>query len=416
MLTNMAQHAYEMVQRERKSINSAKQMLTKFRADETWIPCGLLYSEEDEKIFNTTKLYPNTAFGSTSQGSHVYAAPGTMNGSMSSDSSLECRNGSKTGMELGSANEIANASHYEPAAKSSNDAKYTSTNGVIRSDTSIREALPDTFRKGKGKENHVVMAHSKEPQIAKQEPTSEDLDEADKIMEDEIFKIVGPEVSVTGQTESEYPVNPGRAFLPETGVNGADSTEVRRQKASEGIEIESGSTAGVRDAPEANKEEDEVVEKDSESRPPPRRMRTRAQAQAASEPTASSRTETPDAWVPPEIHPLFMIPASAIPDKDYGLPPSEAEDTRRLLMAYVQKQEEVVRGAEKLYEGLMQAERQRRTVFRWCKAEGHVGEMSDGEDWYNKDEWGLEDNLRKGHNDDEEDTAVAGKKIRGRRV
>lgn len=83
----------------------------------------------------------------------------------------------------------------------------------------------------------------------------------------------------------------------------------------------------------------------------------------------------------------------------------------------MQKQEEVCRGAERLYEGLLKADRQRMTVFKWCKAEGHVGEMSDGEDWYDREEWGLdEEGLRKGHNDDDDEGVAPGKKTRGRRA
>lgn len=77
-------------------------------------------------------------------------------------------------------------------------------------------------------------------------------------------------------------------------------------------------------------------------------------------------------------------------------------------MLYVQKQEEVCRGSWRLYEGLLKADRLRKTVFRWAKAEAHVGEMSDGEDWYDKEEWGLEEDLKKGHDEDEDDAGGGG--------
>ena len=159
------------------------------------------------------------------------------------------------------------------------------------------------------------------------------------------------------------------------------------------------------------------VEEQDHAQPPPRRMRTRAQAQAVNEPTIPSRSETPESWIPPEIHPLFKIPTTAKPDRDFGLLPKEAEETRRLLNAYVQKQEEICRGSEKLYEGLLRADWQRKAVLKWCKAEGHVGEMSDGEDWYDKEEWGLEGDLEKGQNEDDGDNnVIQGKKTRGRRA
>jgi hypothetical protein len=115
------------------------------------------------------------------------------------------------------------------------------------------------------------------------------------------------------------------------------------------------------------------------------------------------------------IHPLYLIPASARPGRDQGLPEPEAEDLRRLVQLWVQKQEEVTRGTRRLYDGLLRSDRLRRTVLKWAKAEIHTGEMSDGEDWYDKDEWGLIDDLKKGHDEEEEDTQQTQKKTRNRR-
>ncbi|KAK3381523.1 RXT2-like protein [Podospora didyma] len=120
----------------------------------------------------------------------------------------------------------------------------------------------------------------------------------------------------------------------------------------------------------------------------------------------------------PFIHPLFLPPRSAQPDRDLGLPEPEAEDVRRLLQLYVQKQEEVCRGTKTLYEGLLKADRYRRTVWQWAKAEAHSGanrDMSDGEDWYDREEWGLMEDLKKGEDEVEEDTAQTQKKTRTRR-
>ncbi|KAI9887420.1 MAG: hypothetical protein M1823_000757 [Watsoniomyces obsoletus] len=110
--------------------------------------------------------------------------------------------------------------------------------------------------------------------------------------------------------------------------------------------------------------------------------------------------------ITPSLHPLFLLPDSTRPDPNLGLPPLEAEETRRLIMMYVQKQEEVVRGTEMLYNGLLKADRMRRSVFEAAKAEGHIGEMSDGEDWVDLNKWGLNPGeLRKGVDDDEGDDA-----------
>ncbi|KAI0022879.1 RXT2-like protein [Xylariomycetidae sp. FL0641] len=118
------------------------------------------------------------------------------------------------------------------------------------------------------------------------------------------------------------------------------------------------------------------------------------------------------------IHPLFIAPRSARPDRDVGIPDQEAEDMRRMMQLYVQKQEEVCRGAKKLYEGLLRADRLRKTVLQWSKYEAHAGpnrDMSDGEDWYDKEEWGLEEDLRKGQDEEEEETTIPTKKTRTRR-
>ncbi|KAF2731170.1 hypothetical protein EJ04DRAFT_499188 [Polyplosphaeria fusca] len=136
------------------------------------------------------------------------------------------------------------------------------------------------------------------------------------------------------------------------------------------------------------------------------RMTTRARAQAPSSPSPPS---SPSSVVNP-IHPLFSFPTELLPDRDFGLPAAEAEDTRLLLLAFVQKQEEVSRASLDLHHGLLKGERMRQAVFKWAKAEGHVGEMSDGEDWYDKEEWGLDSELIKGRDEEEDDTAVQGKK------
>ncbi len=136
------------------------------------------------------------------------------------------------------------------------------------------------------------------------------------------------------------------------------------------------------------------------------RMTTRARAQAASTP---SPPRSPSGLAA-EVHPLFLFSADSLPDRDFGLPPNEAEETRMLLMAYVQKQEEVARATSDLYQGLMQADRMRQDVFSWCKAEGHVGDMSDGEDWCDNDFWGLDHDLIKGRDEEEDETANTGKK------
>jgi hypothetical protein len=162
--------------------------------------------------------------------------------------------------------------------------------------------------------------------------------------------------------------------------------------------------------------DDEETLQDPVEIPEPRRMRTRAQAQAASDNATISRprSATPSTNTS-YVHPYFLAPAAARPMPDMGLPPVEAEETRRLLQLYIQKQEEICRGSQKIYDGLLKAERLRKTMYKWAKADGHVGEMSDGEDWYDKEEWGLSEDLKKGQDEEEEDAATTAKKTRTRR-
>lgn len=138
-------------------------------------------------------------------------------------------------------------------------------------------------------------------------------------------------------------------------------------------------------------------------------------SQPATHPPSPAAMPSPDE---PFIHPLFRLPQAAHPDRDVSLPEHEAEEVRRLLLLYVQKQEEICRGTKRLYEGLLKADRYRRTVWQWSKAEAHCGpnrDMSDGEDWYDKEEWGLEEDLKKGEDEVEEDTAATQKKTRNRK-
>ena len=41
--------------------------------------------------------------------------------------------------------------------------------------------------------------------------------------------------------------------------------------------------------------------------------------------------------------------------------------------------------------------------------------LSDGEDWYDKEEWGLTEDLKKGQDEEEEDTTQTQKKTRNRK-
>lgn len=175
-------------------------------------------------------------------------------------------------------------------------------------------------------------------------------------------------------------------------------------------------------------EVDEDIEMENGLSPePPRRMTTRAQTNAGQpqqdpESERASPSTSSDALSSlPTPHPLYLVPESVRPDANFGLPPNEAEDTRRLLWSYVQKQEETVRGFEHMLETLLRACRMKEDVFEWCKAEGHVGELSDGEDWYDREKWGLAEgeDLKKGADEDDiepVEESRSNKRGRGRRA
>lgn len=176
--------------------------------------------------------------------------------------------------------------------------------------------------------------------------------------------------------------------------------------------------------------EDEAASED-ETQPQPTRRITRALAAEHN----SSNAPTPPPHSPHStassidsslLHPdpLFLLPpilaANHRPPRSLariGLPADELIETRRLLMMYIQKQEESVRGYEGVLGKLIKAKRMRDHVWEWCKTEGHVGEWSDGEDWIDAEAWGLApEELKKGKDEEEvegqEDTGRKGKRRR----
>lgn len=79
-----------------------------------------------------------------------------------------------------------------------------------------------------------------------------------------------------------------------------------------------------------------------------------------------------------------------------------------------------------LHSGLQRVDRVRNEVLRAAKADPHVGEMSDGEDWYDVDDWGLNRaelklgkdglwGLEKGKDEVDDVGAVGGGEEEGRR-
>ena len=335
-LTQMAGEALEMVRREKEVLWKAKRLLRRFRGDADWVACetfeqegdaGMLLAEEQEGV---ESVVPSVTLepGSTNEeegGDVVFG-----NGSGSGDALRE----NAEGLE-GDAMDGVEA--MDMALQQATVEAEKTTDVAADADDIVKEELqkqPDNGNSaeenGKTKQNNAIEQTDSEPATALQNPALIDL---------------------------QHPTEP-EAASEQTSTSGKETN-----------------TPTI----------------------PSHSMTTRARARSPQRsPTPLSRDSTPSS--PPQIHPWFHIPPTSLPDRDLGLPAQEAEETRRLLLLYVQKQEHVIRQLTSLYTGLARADRLRKDVYRTCKAEAHlkddgkgnmVTEMSDGEDWYDVEEWGL---------------------------
>ncbi|KAI5310175.1 hypothetical protein KEM55_000865 [Ascosphaera atra] len=188
-------------------------------------------------------------------------------------------------------------------------------------------------------------------------------------------------------------------------VNGTGNGS--NEQAEDGKSTEEGAARDGSLPQTSNKGVDHSNNQNEPSSPPPvRRMTTRAQvAGTNSQDSANSdNVDDMDEEEDPSLiaHPLYLVPHPPM-DRTCGLPYPEAEEMRRVLWAYIQKQDETVRGFEKMLTILLKSKRMKDDVWEWCKAEAHVGELSDNEDWPEYERWGLKvGDLKKGADSDEE--------------
>ena len=399
-LSELVQQACEMVHKEKKILWHIKTLATKFRGDQGWIPCETLCSVNDTALF-TTNVIPD---GTVISQSHNQTNPSDVDSiSYHNDIRQDGHNKNRKLVEDGKATVRSQTEFLPRQTVPSMSGKMNdgvqlkisnSPNVNILSNTTIESASYLTDSVDVRSDNQDV-----EPEACPEvEP---------KGVDKEIVESSSSKDNVVGREELGSPVQYKDSVL---GIIKQVNT---KSKSNQVDDISTGHPEiSTLAHPIARDDESEEVQA------PSHRMTTRAQAQAASDKTVSTPARSPsrDSSAPEYIHPLYLIPPLALPDRDFGLPPAEAEETRYILMLWVQKQEEVCRGVERLHAGLMRANRMRKTVLGWCKAEGHVGEMSDGEDWYDKEEWGLEDDLKKGQLEEEDDTGNQGKKTRGRRT
>lgn len=354
-LTELTRSAGEMVQKEKASLWRIKHLLTRLSGDDTWYPCASVENENDHILFMDER-----------------------------DQSLGNMQGKAVGRVEGD---------------------QVSTGTLASEDTDQRLPI----------EGNALLPDA-------MQTTEETADE-------DVAMASTPNVENSGKAAPGKPdESDPKATLPiQNGQNGASGrlpsgglpSGLEMDVADPGKEQTNGAPEEhVQPTEEADMIDGELGE-DQDGIPAMHRMRTRAQAQAASDNnTTRTRSGSPDSGSDMFIHPIFLAPASSRPDRNVGLPPPEADETRRLLQLYIQKQEEVCRGAQKVYDGLLKADRYRKLVMKWAKADGHVGsnrDMSDGEDWYDKEEWGLDEDLKKGQDEEEEDAATTAKKTRTRR-
>ena len=412
----MAKHAGDMVHREKRNLWNLKHLLTKFRGDEIWIPCEALQSESDIALFGSAALFNGTPVS----GSHQLPGNGNERTLANSGDTIDVlekpTDRGDTGQDYQSS---GTPDGMQPTA-------------VLAPGGGTRDGGVNSAITGETQQTDVEMVDAMSGRLAAKvtESAARILDRADPQTTIQAITTEGP----LKQSLTNLPIVTDNVPTSSGGIDSESAADLLRPEQSPSSAtppLKDSETQlpaiGARTIPEFNYREvgyhgddqlELTIQDDDELQSAPHRMTTRARAQAVSDNTTSlhTRSPSPASSIPPYIHPLYLVPQSARPDRDFGLPPAEAEETRRVLMSYVQKQEEVCRGAERLYEGLLKADRMRKTILKWCKAEGHVGDASDGEDWYDKEEWGLEEDLKKGGEDDDDDTANQGKKTRGRRA
>ncbi|KAF7595755.1 hypothetical protein BBP40_004886 [Aspergillus hancockii] len=394
-LLNMTKAIEAKLRQERALLWRARNLHRHFLGDSSWMPCGVVETPEDRWIFEPR-------FVTTG-----HRSPTDQNG----------QNG-VAGISIAEATEAPNQGIRRPnsTADSLKELQKADNEDVHGPNTAELDVEmtgvqnQDTDRGGHTKHNE----QTREPKSEEVETPVGDL----------------PQYPDTVETEANGNNTAGSHLehnkIPESDTLHKDRNEHANDRGLSADGDVHTSHEGRNDVQENETDKDEEMQ-DGFSPEPPRRMTTRARANAINPQQDESDYLSPSPSSStlgslPMPHPLFLVPDSIRPDPNLGLLPMEAEETRRLLWSYVQKQEETVRGFEHMLECLLRACRMKDDVLEWCKAEGHVGEMSDGEDWYDRERWGLTEgeDLKKGADEDEiemvEESRASNKRGRGRRA
>ncbi|KAI9727533.1 MAG: hypothetical protein M1828_006475 [Chrysothrix sp. TS-e1954] len=405
-LQEMEHHVQETLHREQTSLWRMKNLLVHFRGDETWIPCGMMETENDASLLQTQDSMP-AVMSQVSRGTwscqkverklikvhKVSSEKGTFYDNEPAHDAYE--------QPLSTANSIA-----EPLLDGGED-------GIARTSIASVDHAATSAEDSRHLNGHV-------------EPSNEQTrDTTERDAEITPNNMIGEPESLAVNTQ----MTNGDNNDPKPPLTEATSSQPPAQERTENT-VPDDEADGPQEQSEApvvgsdeNADQANEAKSDTSERPPHRmttRHQARAQANGSTSHTPGSRSQsTSRSTSPPAtIHPFFVAPQTAYPHTLIGgLSSPVAEETRRLLSVYVQKQEEIVRQNAELLRGLQKALRLKQMVWRWCRAEAHVGEMSDGEDWIDQEEWGLEGPLKKGEEvEDDEVYATAGKKTRNRRA
>lgn len=350
-LTELVAQGRDLMHKENAALWKVRPLLTRLQGDHTWAPCGMMTEPSNFDLFSED--YVPRFHGRPAQASTVRSTgTPTISGGPAEDGATGNGEASKPAENKNSPN------NQEPAPTEGGPDESQDPDNV----SSDKPAGPVSEEQSKS----TVL-----------DATNREKDES--------------EAQTNGQTSNE-------------------TNNENERRPSRAGQTTTAAAAAVTEAQEADVEMAEAPEAEAGTGKPSNPGSYHSGSRALS--------MNPDMTDDLFIHPLFLAPRSALPARDQGLPEPEADDVRRLLQLYVQKQEEVCRGTTNLYMGLLKADRCRKTVLKWSKAEAHCGDrrdMSDGEDWYDKEEWGLVEDLKKGQDEEEEDTAQTQKKTRNRR-
>lgn len=385
-LWNMTQAIEVKLRQERTLLWRARNLHRQFLGDSNWIPCGSVETPEDRFVFEP-KL-PDAERHSADKFHRDQHTP-TATPGIQNDGAQELPPAADT---------------KEPQENRDEQANQNAEEDVAMADAP----------------NNEIAGEANEHDEKVPKPKHEDADAAVNDILPHHEK--DPDAQANGDNAANSRIGLNQPAQETEGIHSGRPEQADGQNADE--ELARANTEHGNDTHEEEPEKDAEMQDDESSPEPLRRMTTRAQANAEGGETAN-RSASPSSDTLsslPAPHPLFLVPDATRPDPNSGLPPNEADETRRLLWSYVQKQEETVRGFEHMLDSLLRACRMKDDVLEWCKAEGHLDEMSDGEDWYDREKWGLAEgeDLKKGADEDDiepvDDTRATGKRGKGRRA